>query len=103
MYTKLEEEIEQTFIEVLAKGNEIDEDTLHELFYEGYWVIGYLKAEKEILKHCSIFQAIGKIQDYENDHFGEVSTDLSDSVSVANMLVYILAEEIGVEKFNLRN
>ena len=38
--------------------------------------------------------SIDKIKEYEQDNFGEVSTDLSSSESVANMLAYILGEEI---------
>ena len=37
---------------------------------------------------------INFIKDYEQDNFGEVSTDLSDPERVVNMYVYIIGEEI---------
>jgi hypothetical protein len=60
---------------------------------EDYFIIGYYKAE-QWLKKDSIFNAIEKIKDYEQSNFGQVTTDLSSSESVANMLAYILGEEI---------
>ena len=67
---------------------------LHDyLLNQDYFIIGYYQAE-QWLKKDSIFNAIETIKDYENDNFGQVSTDLSSSESVANMLAYILGEEI---------
>ena len=60
---------------------------------EDYFIIGYYEAEKW-LKKDSIFNAIDKIKEYEQFNFGQVTTDLSSSESVANMLAYILGEEI---------
>jgi len=65
----------------------------HYLLNEDYFIIGYYKAE-QWLKKDSIFNAIERIKNYENDNFGQVSTDLSSSENVANMLAYILGEEI---------
>ena len=68
-------------------------DLHHYLLNEDYFIIGYYKAE-EWLKKDSIFNAIETIKEYEESNFGKVSTDLSSSESVANMLAYILGEEI---------
>ena len=68
-------------------------DLHHYLLNQDYFIIGYYKAE-EWLKKDSIFNAIETIKDYEQSSFGEVSTDLSSSENVANMLAYILGEEI---------
>ena len=68
-------------------------DLHHYLLNQDYFIIGYYKAE-QWLKKDSIFNAIETIKDYEESNFGEVSTDLSSSESVANMLAYILGEEI---------
>jgi len=68
-------------------------DLHHYLLNEDYFIIGYYKAE-QWLKKDSIFNAIETIKEYEQSNFGEVSTDLSSSESVANMLAYILGEEI---------
>ena len=46
--------------------------------------------------------AIGRVKDYEMDNFGEVTTDLSNPERVANMLAYILGEEILQESETLR-
>ena len=68
-------------------------DLHHYLLNQDYFIIGYYKAE-QWLKKDSIFNAIETIKDYEQLNFGKVSTDLSSSESVANMLAYILGEEI---------
>jgi len=68
-------------------------DLHHYLLNQNYFIIGYYKAE-QWLKKDSIFNAIEIIRNYENDNFGKVSTDLSSSENVANMLAYILGEEI---------
>jgi len=48
----------------------------------------------ESLEEYGTFKAIGEVQDYEKDRFGELFTDLSSPCDVANMLVYILGEEV---------
>ena len=40
------------------------------------------------------FTAIQKIKEYEQDNFGECNTDLSSPEDVANMLAYILGDEL---------
>ncbi|MCH2562984.1 MAG: hypothetical protein MK084_08845 [Prochlorococcus sp. ALOHA_A2.0_50] len=70
-------------------------DLHHFLLNEDYFIIGYWKAEQWLKKDDgSIFEAIETIKEYEESNFGQVSTDLSSSESVANMLAYILGEEI---------
>ena len=68
-------------------------DLHHYLLNEDYFIIGYYKAE-QWLKKDSIFNAIETIKEYEQSNFGQVSTDFSSSEKVANMLAYILGEEI---------
>ena len=68
-------------------------DLHHYLLNEDYFIIGSWRAEQWLNKD-SIFNAIETIKDYEQSNFGEVSTDLSSSENVANMLAYILGEEI---------
>lgn len=75
------------------KGQEVEASELHHhLYNEDYFIIGYYRAE-EFLKEYGIFQAIEKIKEYEQDNFGEVNTDFSDSEKVANMFAYIVGEE----------
>jgi len=68
-------------------------DLHHYLLNEDSFIIGYFKAE-QWLKKDSVFNAIETIKEYEESNFGKVSTDLSSSERVANMLAYILGEEI---------
>lgn len=67
-------------------------DLHNALYNEDYFIIGYYNAEKFLDKYGS-FSAIGDIQQYEKDQFGDVTTDLSDSEKVANMFAYIKGEE----------
>ena len=70
-------------------------DLHHYLLNEDYFIIGYYQAEQWLKKdNGSIFEAIETIREYEQSNFGQVSTDLSSSENVANMLAYILGEEI---------
>lgn len=75
------------------KGQEVEASDLHHhLYNEDYFIIGYYHAEKFLEKY-GIFQAIEKIKQYEQDNFGEVNTDFSDSEKVVNMFAYIVGEE----------
>ena len=70
-------------------------DLHHFLLNEDYFIIGYWKAEQWLKKDDgSIFEAIETIKEYEESNFGQVSTDFSSSENVANMLAYILGEQI---------
>lgn len=76
-------------------------------FNEDYYIIGTYKAAQALndfkpnedldpVNTGSLtegaFGAIGLIQQYEEDNFGEVNTDLSDPEKVANMVAYIRGE-----------
>ena len=93
---ELKEDVKNYIIDQLTDNVGLDQhisDLHHYLLNEDYFIIGYYKAE-EWLKKDSIFNAIETIKEYEQSNFGEVTTDLSSSESVANMLAYILGEEI---------
>ena len=64
----------------------------HHLLNEDYFIIGTYKAKTWLGEN--VFDAIEKIKEYEDSNFGSVSTDLSNPEKVANMLAYILGEEI---------
>ena len=67
---------------------------LHDhVFNSDYYIIWTNEAE-EALEEYGIWDAIGKVKTYEEDHFGEIYTDLSDPVKVINMLYYIIGEEV---------
>ena len=93
---QLKEDVKEYIIDQLQDDIGLDSpiDELHDsLLNQDYFIIGYYQAE-QWLKKDSIFNAIEKIKEYEQDNFGQVTTDLSSSESVANMLAYILGEEI---------
>ena len=68
-------------------------DLHHEVFNTSYYIVGTWEAKKT-LEEYDVWEAIGKVQTYEKDIFGEVFTDLSDPVKVVNMLFYIIGEEV---------
>ena len=92
------EDVKEYIIQQLNDDVGIDQhicDLHHFLLNEDYFIIGYYQAEQWLKKdNGSIFEAIETIKDYEQSNFGEVSTDLSSSENVANMLAYILGEQI---------
>ena len=73
-------------------------DDLSELhfkaFNEDYFIIGYYEAEKFAAENGGAFDLIGIVQEYENDIFGEIHTDLGSSEKVVNMFAYIVGEEV---------
>ncbi len=74
--------------------NQLVEDSeLHnEIFNTDYYIIGTYEAKKWLSDR--VFDVIEYIQDYEQDNFGEVHTDLTSPEAVVNMYAYILGEEI---------
>ena len=89
-FTKNEalEDIENT----LESYNGYYYDLHDQVFNTDYYIIGTYEAE-QALEQYGTFEAIRKIQEYENDNFGEVLTDLSDPEKIANMLYYIVGNE----------
>jgi len=77
-------------------------DLHHELFNMDYFIIGYYNAE-QFLNKIGTFEAIGEVQEYEKENFGECNTDLGSSESVVNMYAYIKGEEILQECETLQN
>ena len=78
--------------ETLESYNSCYRDLHNEVFNTNYYIVGTYEAEKA-LEQYGTFEAIRKIQEYENDNFGEVLTDLSDPEKIANMLYYIIGNE----------
>jgi len=95
---QLKQDVKNYIIQQLNDNVGLDQhisDLHHYLLNENYFIIGYYNAEQWLIKdNGSIFEAIEKIREYEQSNFGEVSTDLSNSENVANMVAYILGEEI---------
>ena len=81
---------------------DIEASELHHLiFNEDYFIIGTWKAKQWL--GSEVFEAIEKIKEYEQDNFGQVGTDFSDAEKVANMLAYVLGEELLSESKVLRD
>jgi len=75
------------------RGDTIDVSELHhKLFNEDYFIIGYYQAEKA-LESYGIFAAIDTVREYEISNSGEFTTEVN-SEAIANMLAYIIGEEI---------
>ena len=70
-----------------------------ELFNTDYYYTYPGEAIKAFNK-ISVFDAIGVIVEYEKDNFGEVNTDFTDPCAVANMLYYIVGEEVLCDLFD---
>ena len=67
---------------------------LHDhLFNEDYHYCYTSEAEDD-LNAIGVFNAIGVIVKYEKDNFGEVDVDFTSPCNVANMLYYIVGEEV---------
>ena len=97
MYTQ-KQDVKDYIIDQLNDDVGLDQhisDLHHYLLNEDYFIIGNWRAEQWLKKDdSSVFEAIEKIREYEDSLFGKVTTDLSSSENVANMLAYILGEEI---------
>ena len=95
---KQKQDVKEYIIDQLESDVGLDQhisDLHHFLLNEDYFIIGYYQAEQWLKKdNGSIFEAIETIREYEQSNFGQVTTDLSSSENVANMLAYILGEEI---------
>ena len=92
----LKQDVKNYLIQQLEDNVGLDNDINdlhHYLINEDYFIIGYYQARKWLEKE-SVFEAIEKVRDYEESNFGKVSTDFSNEEQTANMLAYVLADEI---------
>ena len=92
----LKQDVKDYLIQQLQDDVGLDNDINdlhHYLINEDYFLIGYYNSRKWLEKE-SVFEAIEKIKEYEQFNFGEVTTDFSDEEKTANMLAYVLADEI---------
>lgn len=93
----MKEEAIEAIIETLESGYSGYYCDLHnEVFNTDYYIIGTYQA-KEALREYDVFEAIELVQDYENDAFGEVNTDLSNPEQLINMVYYIIGDEVIAE------
>ncbi len=76
-------------------------DLHHYLLNGDYFIIGRYEAKQFL--DGEAFNAIEKVKTYEQDNFGEVSTDFSEPEKVVNMFAYIVGEEILRESETLKD
>ena len=69
-----------------------DGDIHNEIFNTDYYIIGTYKAKQWLGDQA--FDVIGIIKEYEEDNFGEVTTELDNPEAVVNMYVYIIGEDL---------
>lgn len=77
--------------------NELDEPAIcdiHHHIYNTSYVYVYTADARKALAELDVWQGIATIKAYEQSAFGEVTTDLTDPVKVANMLTYIIGEAL---------
>jgi hypothetical protein len=68
-------------------------DDLHnEVFNMDYYMV-YTSDAIDFLGN-DVYDAIGRIVEYERNNFGDVNTDFSNPCAVVNMMYYIIGEEI---------
>ena len=67
---------------------------LHGYLYNETQHYIYYASAKEAAAEIDVWECIGAVQKYEQDHFGEVYTPLSDACRVVNMVVFILGEAL---------
>ncbi|MDY5577945.1 MAG: hypothetical protein SPF70_10860 [Lachnospiraceae bacterium] len=60
----------------------------------------YTSEAEDDLNAIGVFDAIGVIVEYEKDNFCEVNTNFADPCNVANMLYYIVGEEVMYDLFD---
>ena len=86
-----------TVLDLVKDGYEGDVyDLINEAFNTDYYIIGTANAEKA-LEQYGVFQAIRKIREYEEENFGENFTKIEDPEKVANMLYYIVGNDVTSE------
>lgn len=75
-------------------NNENQEEWHHILFNQDYYIVYHSEAEIWLKNHgLSAFEAIEKVQEWEEFHFGETNTNINPE-RIVNMLVYIYGEEL---------
>lgn len=79
-----------------AQGHEWVKDNLddlhHHCFNTDYYIIGTERAINWMGSYA--FDIINFVKEYEQDNFGECTTDLTSPEKIVNMYAYIIGEEI---------
>ena len=73
---------------------------LHDHVFNEDYHYCYTSEAVDDLNAIGVFDAIGVIVKYETEEFGEVNTDFTNPCAVANMLYYIVGEEVLCDLFD---
>lgn len=96
-FTKLE--ALQEIKEMLQNGYDDYYCDLHSAVFNTSYYATSDEEAKENLEQYGVFEAMGKVAEYEKEQFGEIFTKFNEPMSVANTLWYIIGEE-AIEKTN---
>ena len=91
-FADMRAEARERIIEVLDGYTGYGADFHNEAFNEDYYEC-YIDRAEEQLTEMGVFDCIHTVQEYEQDNFGTMYTDLSDPCKVLNMMWYIIGEE----------
>ena len=100
LYDTMINEAREDIIECLKDGYAGYYCDLHnEVFNTGWYrnlepTSVHAKNKAATLLGKDVYEAIGRIYEYEKDNFGEVFTDLSNPARVISMLYYLIGEEV---------
>lgn len=92
-HEEMKQEAIKDIMERLENYNGYYCDLHNDVFNTDYYIIGRYQAEKE-LEAYGVFEAIGLVQRYEMEQFGEVNTDLSEPEKVIDMVYYIIGDDV---------
>ena len=73
---------------------------LHDHVFNEDYHYCYTSEAEDDLNAIGVFNAIGVIVKYETEEFGVVNTDFTSPCNVANMLYYIVGEEVLYDLFD---
>ena len=74
------------------KESDFRDDLHHHAFNTDYFIIGTYRAEQWLGDKA--FDVIQIIKEFEESHFGQITTDLSSPEKVVNMYAYIIGYDL---------
>ena len=91
---KIFETVKSALVDGITRLDRPSAGDLHGYLYNETQHYIYYASAKEATDELDVWECIGAVQKYEQDHFGEVYTPLSDACRVVNMVVSILGEAL---------
>ena len=97
MNTTIKTELQKHILDYINDGvltNDNQEEWHFHAFNEDYYITYHSKAVEWLKTHSlDTFEAIDIVREYEENNFGEFTTDINPE-SIVNMLAYIYGEEV---------